>query len=103
MKLEFQRSAGRNWLPTRSSPIEFDTSNMEPNEAANLERLVADSHFFDLPTICGMTGVVRQAFGYTITAQDNRRRRTVRVLDTASADGLSDLIEFLEVHSEPKD
>ncbi|MCL4250555.1 MAG: hypothetical protein KJ065_20560 [Anaerolineae bacterium] len=94
MKIAFERSGGFAGLRIT---VTIDTDTLPPHEAAQLESLVEDAKFFDLPArLRSSTGGADQ-FQYVVTVADGERRHTVRTTDSAAPETLQPLLRRLVI------
>jgi hypothetical protein len=90
-RIMFERTGG---FMGRKVSLSLDIATLPPDQAGTLNRLLDESGFFSLPENL-ITGPVPDAFTYTITAETDAKRKTVRVSDTTAPDALRSLITEL--------
>jgi len=96
MRIEFATEGGIAFFPGLSRPTRIDSADLAPGEARELERLLADANFFDLPE--QRRAIPKGAADYqqyTITVEDHGRRHTVRLADPIEDARLQALVDFL--------
>ena len=97
MRIQFQTQGGIAFFPGLSKPVVVDSADMTKEQAARLHQLITAAGFFDLPaasrTLPKGAADYRQ---YTISVQDGKRRRTVRLTDPIEDPQMQALIDFLE-------
>lgn len=103
MRVELKTEGGIAYFPGLSKPLVVDSAELESAAAAELERLVREAGFFDLPAKVGSpTSGGAPARGaadlrtYTLIVRDGRRRHTVRLTDPVGDENLAALITFLQ-------
>ena len=97
MRVELQTDGGIAYFPGLNKPIVVDSGELPNQQAARLQQLIDTARFFELPAASrslpkGAVDMRR----YTITVEDGRRRRTVRLNDPVEDRHLQALIEFLQ-------
>jgi hypothetical protein len=97
MRVELQTDGGMAYFPGLSKPVVVDSSDLPKEQSAQLKRLIDTTRFFELPA--GSRSLPKGAADmrrYTITVEDGRRRRTVRLTDPIENADLQALIDFLQ-------
>ncbi len=100
MKINFQTSGGFAHLPALSKPSTIDTSEIDSNIASQLESLVRESRFFELPT--RVSTVAKGAADhrtYTITIEDSNHTHTIQLTDPITDSSLQQLVNQLRMIS----
>ena len=97
MRVELQTDGGVAYFPGLNKPIVVDSRELPNQQAARLQQLIDSARFFELPAASralpkGAVDMRR----YTITVEDGRRRRTVRLTDPIEDANLQALIDFLQ-------
>ena len=97
MRVELQTDGGVAYFPGLNKPIVVNSHELPNQKAARLQQLIDTARFFELPAASrslpkGAVDMRR----YTITVEDGRRRRTVRLNDPVEDRHLQALIEFLQ-------
>jgi hypothetical protein len=102
MKITFIMSGGFAYLPALSKPVMTDTTKLEPQMAKELESLVWESHFFDLPALPNIPpkGAADHQT-YTITVEDGSNTHTVQVTDPITDANLGRLVARFQVMARP--
>ena len=101
MKVYLERSGGFAGMVTSTN---VDTQTLPPNEAQEIQSLIENSHFFELPLQSPQTlKTTRGAadyFTYKITVQDDKREHSVQANDINMQPNIKPLIDFLVKHSQ---
>ena len=97
MRVELRTEGGIAFFPGLNKPIVLNSNDLSKAQAAKLQQLLDSTRFFELPAASrsvpkGAADMRR----YTITVEDGRRRRTVRLVDPIEDTQLQALIEFLQ-------
>ena len=97
MRVELQTEGGVAFFPGLSKPIVLNSSDLSKVQSTQLQQLLDSTRFFELPAASrsvpkGAADLRR----YTITVEDGRRRRTVRLVDPIEDPDLQALIAFLQ-------
>ena len=74
MIIDFERSGGFAAIPLR---LKIDTSTLAPDARKNLEGLVAQAHFFELPAKIPSQAGGADRFQYKLAIQDDRRLNSI--------------------------
>src|SRR5687767_487826 len=82
MRVELLTEGGIAFFPGLNKPIVVDSADLPKAQASQLEKLIEDARFFDLPAASravpkGAADMRR----YIITVEDGKRRHTVRLVD----------------------
>lgn len=97
MRVELQTEGGMAFFPGLSKPIVLNSSDLSKAQSAQLQQLLDSTHFFKLPAASrSLPKGAADMRRYTITVEDGRRRRTVRLVDPVEDTHLQALIEFLQ-------
>jgi hypothetical protein len=96
MKITYNRDGGIAHFPGLSAPISVDTATLPAAQAERLEQLCADAQLFERPQARPPSPPVADAYAYTLTIQQGRRRRTLQLHDPVEGEKLQALLEFLE-------
>jgi hypothetical protein len=94
MKIHFERTGGFAGLKLRTT---VDSESLPRREAERLERLLARSHFFELPLSLEGRTPGADRFHYRVTVESGGRTHTVRTSDAALPEELRPLVEWLAV------
>ena len=97
MRIELQTEGGVAYFPGLNKPVIVDSGDLPKEQVTQLHNLIDSTHFFQLPAASraipkGAADMRR----YTITIQDGRRRRTVRLNDPVEDPQLQALIDFVQ-------
>lgn len=98
MEIVFKTEGGLVFMPGLSRPTTIDTTQLPADQAAELERLVADADFFDLPTSPKTYPKAADVQTYTISITDGSRQHQVKLVDPVSDPQLVALIDCLKGH-----
>ena len=98
MKITFERSGGFMGL---KSGLTIDLSDLPPDQAETLRRLVDESNFFTL-TENPSTRPIPDGFKYTITIETELAKHTVHTSDTTVPDELRPLLQELSQRARPQ-
>ena len=92
MRISFNREGG---LGDIRFSVVIDTVESPAEEAEEIERLVREAGFGDLPGEIGMETVHPDAFVYTLTVEEGGRLHTVRATDSGAPLALRPLLKRL--------
>src|SRR3954471_12268859 len=82
MRIELQTEGGIAFFPGLNKPVVLNTTDLPKAQADQLHKLIDSTRFFDLPAASrSVPKGAADIRGYTITVEDGRRRRTVRLND----------------------
>jgi hypothetical protein len=97
MRVELQTEGGVAFFPGLAKPIVLNSSDLSKEQVAQLQQLIASTRFFELPAAKrALPKSAADMRRYTITVEDGRRRRTVRLTDPIENMHLQALIDFLQ-------
>jgi len=97
MRVELQTDGGIAFFPGLNKPVVLNSSDLPKEQAAQLQRLLDSTHFFDLPAASrSLPKGAADMRRYTITVEDGQRRRTVRLNDPVDDTHLRALIDFVQ-------
>jgi hypothetical protein len=91
MRVLFERSGGFAGIPLT---LTIDLANLSPDEATQLNRLIEQADFFNLPTTIS-SAAKPDRFQYRVTIEGGDRHHTVSVGETAAPDTLKPLLNWL--------
>jgi hypothetical protein len=94
MRIEFERSGG--FMGLRQTVV-LDTSNLEPQEADELQELVDTAGFFDLPEQIVSRSVQEDGFQYRLTIEEFDNKHSVILSDTSTPESLQPLVQRLNL------
>ena len=92
MRIRFERSGGFANIPLRA---EIDSSELRPERAKELKRLVERAHAFDQSQQSPQSDTSSDQFQYEMTIEDGGRSQKLRISDQAASDDLKLLFDFL--------
>lgn len=96
MRVTLEISGGFFASPALNGPFTIDTSTIDPVHASEVEAIVDDVRFFELPAHLNATAPgAADHFEYTITARDGEQVHSVILVDPISDVGLAQLITLL--------
>ena len=90
MHVKFERSGGFANIPLSA---ELDSSEMEPDRADELKRLVEEARPFDQPSTSNSN--IPDDLHYRLTIEHGTQSKTINVSDNAAPDKLKSLLDFL--------
>ena len=86
--------------PVLNKPHTLDTSAIDSARASEVEAIVHDARFFELPAHINTTQPgAADYFTYTITVKEEDRTHSIVLTDPISDDGITRLIEILKSSS----
>jgi hypothetical protein len=101
MKVYLERSGGFAGMVTSAS---LDTQTLPPNEAHEIQNLIENSYFFELPSNPPQSSKTKKGaadyFTYKITVQDDKREHLVQLNDINMEPNIKPLVDFLIRHSQ---
>jgi len=92
MRIRFERTGGFANIPLRA---ELDSTEMPPDRAQELERLVARAGPFDQPAQPSAAEPTPDDLQYEMTIKAAGHTHTIRTGDSAASDDLKLLFDFL--------
>ena len=100
MRLKFETEGGFASLPGLRTPVEIDTSELQEEEAADLELRVEEARFFERTEGPGAppSGAADLRL-HTVTVEEGTRSRTLRVYEPVEDPALRALIDALDARS----
>jgi hypothetical protein len=97
MRVELQTDGGIAFFPGLNKPVVLNSSDLPKAQADQLQQLIDSTRFFELPAATrSLPKGAADMRGYTITVEDGRRRRTVRLSDPIEDGHLQALIAFVQ-------
>ena len=97
MRVELQTEGGVAFFPGLNKPVVVDSDDLPKKQAAQFQQLIDSTRFFELPAASrSLPKGAADMRRYTITVEDGRRRRTVRLTDPIEDANLQALIDFLQ-------
>lgn len=102
MKITFKMDGGFAHIPALSGPHTIDTTQQAPQAANELEALVRECNFFELPAQANTApkGAADNR-RYTITIEDGSRIHTVHLADPVADVHLNKLVSQLRTKATP--
>src|SRR5262245_46430756 len=96
MRISFKMEGGFAAIPRLSQPMVVDTATLPAEPRAEIERLMAASHFFDKSAASGAPRPgAADVRAYTITVEDSGRSHTLRLTDPIEDQAMSELVDWL--------
>jgi hypothetical protein len=92
MRITFERTGGFGNIPLRA---EIDTSQMPPERARELEKLVEKARPFDQPAQSLPLAPTPDDYQYEVTLRDGERAHAISTTDSAASDELKLLFDYL--------
>ena len=97
MRVELQTEGGVAYFPGLAKPVLVDSDNLPKAQAAQLQQLLTTTRFFELPAASrAIPKGAADMRHYTITVEDGRRHRTVRLNDPVEDPQVQALIDFVQ-------
>ncbi len=97
MRIELHTEGGIAYFPGLNKPVVVESDDLPKAQAIQLQQLLVSTCFFELPAaLRSLPKGAADMRRYTITVEDGRRRRTVRLIDPVEDANLQALIEFLQ-------
>jgi len=97
MKINFEMSGGFAHIPMLNKPIMLDTKQIESRVANELESIVRNSHFFQLPRENKNSAKGAADYRiYTITIEDDSHVHTIQLTDPITDVNLERLVSRLQ-------
>src|SRR5215216_727723 len=104
MRVLFKVEGGLAYFPGLSKPRMIDSADLPAAEADRLRRLVDAAGLFQQSARArALPKGAADYRQYTITVEDGRRRRTVRLADPIGNPDLAALVEYLRASTAPGD
>ena len=102
MRVEFQTEGGVAYFPGLSKPVVVNSADLPKAQAAQLQQLIDNAHFFELPAASrALPKGAADMRTYTITVEEGRRHSTVRLVDPIEDASLQALVDFLQEQRVP--
>jgi hypothetical protein len=102
MRVQFKIEGGLAAFPGLSKPRQLDSADLPAAEATRLSQLIDAAHFFGLPAESrSLPKGAADYQQYTITVEDGRRHRTVRLADPIDDPDLQALVDYLREQTAP--
>lgn len=91
MRIHFERTGGFAGICLRTT---LDMNQLPPEEAQDLQEMLEETHFFELPAVMDDAAGTDQ-MAYTLTVETNEHQHTVQTSDMAAPDALRPLLRKL--------
>ncbi|MFN8505253.1 protealysin inhibitor emfourin [Kouleothrix sp.] len=102
MRVQLSSDGGLAYFPGLRRSQVVDTADLSDEAAAALRRLVAEAGLFQRPASRpALPKGAADARQYTLTVEDGRRRRAIRLADPIDDARLAALVEFVRAHAAP--
>src|SRR4051812_24654843 len=102
MNITLEVSGGFAALPQLSQPQSVDTEALDPTPARELESIVRETNFFELPVRSHTASPgAADYFTYRITVKDGGREHTVELTDPVPDERLTRLIDTIRTSPKP--
>jgi hypothetical protein len=96
MRITLQAQGGLVYIRGLNRPVTVDSSDLSSDRAEELERLVSEARFFDLPPSMGTPAPGAADYkSYTLTVEDGAKRNAVSFDDTTGNATLRALRDFV--------
>jgi hypothetical protein len=92
MNIHFERSGGFAGLRLSQ---DVDSANLPPEERSELDRLVEEARFFDLPADVRAANSGADRFQYDLTVKAGPREHTVAIDEAAVPENVRPLLNWL--------
>ncbi len=100
MRIQFKTEGGIAYFPGLAEPITFESSQLSPEDASELKRLLGAARFFDLPKKVGAPPRGAADYQtYTVTIEAGGRSHTVHMTDFINEAEAKHLLGFLKEKS----
>lgn len=96
MRIEYKKEGGIAYLPALAKPVVIDTSQLNSADAQELQHLLQQASFHDLPETVGtVTRGAADMQTHSITV-DGPQQKTVKVVDPSASPGVNALVQWLD-------
>lgn len=93
MRIEFERSGG--FMGLRQMVV-LDTNSLDPAEAVEIQKMIEEAGFFNLPEKCTDGNEAPDQFVYRLTIERSKEfRHTVELSETSAPEELQPLLRRL--------
>ena len=93
MKIYFEQSGGLTGIDNN---ISIDSDSLQPKEASELQRLVDNARFFDLPSQPSVPSRGADYLEYKITIETNdNKKHSIKTTDLTMQSNVGPLIRYL--------
>ena len=94
MRIQYKKEGGIAYLPALAKPVVIDTDQLNSADAQELQRLLEQASFHDLPDTVGtLTRGAADVQTHSIQVEGGK---TVKVVDPSAAPGVSELVQWLD-------
>ena len=96
MRIEYKKEGGIAYLPALAKPVVIDTDQLDSAENQQLQHLLEQASFHDLPDTVGtVTRGAADMQTHSIRV-DGPQGKAVKVVDPSAAPGVSELVQWLD-------
>lgn len=97
MRVTLTTEGGLAYFPALAKPVTVDSAALPPDQADELQRLIAAADFFNRPSEAAPPPPGAADYRtYTLTVDDGARAHTIRTTDIASDPTLNSLLVFIK-------
>lgn len=97
MRIEFKTEGGFAYLPGLNKPVTIDSDDLPEQEAGELQQMLQEARFFELPKTAGKMSPQAADFKqYKVTIKDKKGKHTVQLTDMTDDPHLQKLLSFLK-------
>jgi hypothetical protein len=93
MRIEYERGGG---IIGSAAGVNIDTDKLSPNEKREIEKIIKESNFFNLPSNLPPENGAADYTGYRITVYSDEKKNTVEASGFTLPQSLLPLIRYLE-------
>ncbi|MCI0692405.1 hypothetical protein L0337_10435 [candidate division KSB1 bacterium] len=98
MRIEFKTEGGFAYFPGLNKPVTIDSDDLPEQEAGELQQMLQEARFFELPKTPGKISPQAADFKqYKVTIKDKKGKHTVQLTDMTDDPHLQKLLNFLKV------
>jgi len=96
VRIQYKKEGGIAYLPALAKPVVIDTDQMNSADAKELQHLLEQASFHDLPDTVGtLTRGAADVQTHSIQVE-GPEGKTVNVVDPSAAPGVSELVQWLD-------
>ncbi len=100
MRITFEMEGGFACFPGLNRPLIIDTQQMEAAQALQIESMIKNARFFELPPHVGSPASGAADYQtYIVTVEEGQRSHVVRACDPIGNTALQELVEHLRARS----
>src|SRR5882672_97420 len=92
MRVRFERSGGFAGITLSG---EFDSANLPPEQTAELNRLIEESRFFELPAVMRTTQAGADRFQFTVSVDTGAQKHSIEFDEKSAPENLRPLLKWL--------